>query len=149
MFPCDRTVTEIFTLFASAFLAATLVPASSEAVLAWLAAAEGADLVLLVAVATAGNTLGAVLNWLLGRFCLRFGERRWFPVKSGALLRATGWMERRGTPLLLLSWLPVVGDPLTFAAGVLRVRFATFASLVAAGKCARYVAVVALVRLAT
>lgn len=134
------------TLFASAFLAATLLPVSSEAVLAWLAAAHGADAVGLVLVATAGNTLGALVNWALGRWCAHWRDRRWFPVKPAALERATGWMQRRGRLLLLLSWVPVVGDPLTFAAGVLRVRFVPFTLLVALGKGARYVAVFAAAR---
>jgi len=134
------------TLFASAFLAATLLPVSSEAVLAWLAAAHGADAAGLVLVATAGNTLGALLNWALGRWCVRWRDRRWFPVKPEALARATAWMERRGRYLLLLAWVPVVGDPLTFAAGVLRVPVVPFTLLVAAGKGARYVAVFAAAR---
>lgn len=133
-------------LFATAFLAATLVPVSSEAVLAYLSAAEGADAVGLVLVATAGNTLGAIVNWALGRWFVHWQGRRWFPVKPAALAKATGWMERRGLWLLLLAWVPVVGDPLTFAAGVLRVRFLPFAALVALGKGARYVGVFAVTR---
>ena len=74
-------------LFASAFLAATILPFSSEAVLAALTVAGGADVALLWAVASAGNILGAVVNWLLGRFCLRFQDRRWFPVKPPDLER--------------------------------------------------------------
>lgn len=133
-------------LFASAFLAATLLPVSSEAVLAYLASAEGADAVGLVLVATAGNTLGAIVNWVLGRWCVHWSDRRWFPVKSAALERATAWMERRGLWLLLFAWVPVVGDPLTFAAGVLRARFVPFTVLVALGKGVRYVAVFAATR---
>ena len=133
-------------LFASAFLAATILPVSSEAVLAYLASAEGADAVGLVLVATAGNTLGAIVNWVLGGWCLHWRERRWFPVKGAALDRATAWMERRGLWLLLFAWVPVVGDPLTFAAGVLRARFLPFVALVATGKGVRYVAVFAAAR---
>jgi len=128
-------------LFLTAFLAATLVPLSSEAVLASLISAKGFDLALLIAIATAGNTLGAVVNWLLGRYCLRWRDRRWFPVGSEALDRASRWVGRYGVWTLLLSWLPVVGDPLTFAAGVLGVRFPIFLILVAVGKGARYVLV--------
>ncbi len=128
-------------LFLTAFLAATLVPLSSEAVLAALISAKGFDLALLIGIATAGNTLGAVVNWLLGRFCLRWRDRRWFPVGPDALDRASRWVERYGVWALLLSWMPVVGDPLTFAAGVLGVRFPIFLVLVAIGKGARYVVV--------
>lgn len=125
-------------LFLTAFLAATLVPLSSEAVLAAMIAAEGFDLALLIGIATLGNTLGAVVNWLLGRFCLRWRDRHWFPVGPEALDRASRWVGRYGVWTLLLSWLPVVGDPLTFAAGVLGIRFPVFLILVAIGKGARY-----------
>jgi membrane protein YqaA with SNARE-associated domain len=133
-------------LFLTAFAAATLLPVSSEALLAWLAVAEGADAVTLICVATAGNTLGAIVNWGLGRWCLHWQDRRWFPIKPDALARATGWMERGGRLLLLLAWVPIVGDPLTFAAGVLRVRFVPFTALVAVGKGARYVVVFVVAR---
>lgn len=129
------------SLFLWAFLAATLIPLSSEAVLAGLVAAQGFELALLIAVAAFGNTLGAVANWGLGRYCLRWRERRWFPVSTFALDRASGWFGRYGIWSLLLAWLPVVGDPLTFAAGALRVRFVPFVALVAIGKTARYIAV--------
>ena len=98
-------------LFLTAFLAATLLPVSSEAMLAWLAASDGADAVALICVATSGNTLGALVNWALGRWCLHWRDHRFFPVKPASLQSATEWMERRGRWLLLLAWLPVVGDP--------------------------------------
>ena len=104
-------------LFASAFLSATLLPGSSEALLAWLATAEASEALPLICVATAGNTLGAIVNWALGRWCLHWQDRRFFPIKREALERATAWMEARGQWLLILAWVPVVGDPLTFAAG--------------------------------
>jgi len=125
-------------LFATALLAATLIPVSSEVVLGALSAAEGADIWWLVGVASLGNTLGAAINWVLGRACLRWRDRRWFPVKPDALARATHRFNRFGSWSLLFAWLPVVGDPLTFAAGVLRVNFWLFLALVAAGKTARY-----------
>jgi membrane protein YqaA with SNARE-associated domain len=130
-------------LFLTAFLAATLLPVSSEVVLVALGAAEGFNLALLVFWASLGNTLGAVVNWLLGRFCLHWRDRRWFPISSSALDRASRWFARYGHWSLLFAWVPVVGDPLTFAAGVLRTRFWLFLALVAAGKTARYIAVAA------
>ena len=133
-------------LFLTAFLAATLLPVSSEAVLAYLATADGADAVALVAIATAGNTLGAIVNWALGRWCLHWRERRWFPIKKATLDKATGWMERRGLWVLLFAWVPVIGDPLTFAAGVLHARFVPFTLLVGVGKALRYVAVFVVAR---
>ena len=129
-------------LFASAFLAATLLPMSSEAVLAALTAASGHEALLLWLVATAGNTLGALVNWVLGRFCLHWRDRRWFPVKAGELERAGAWFRRYGAWALLFAWLPVVGDPLTFVGGIFRVNVWAFLLLVGAGKAARYAAVI-------
>jgi membrane protein YqaA with SNARE-associated domain len=133
------------SLFVSAFLAATVLPMSSEAVLSALVVGDGFDLWLLIALASIGNTLGAVVNWLLGRYCLRWRDRKWFPVSAAALERASRWFSRYGVFSLLFAWLPVVGDPLTFVAGILRVRFALFLVLVALGKTARYIAVAGLV----
>lgn len=126
-------------LFATAFLAATLVPVSSEAVLAALHAADREyPHGMLWLVATTGNTLGSVVNWMLGRFCLHLEGRRWFPITRMQLDRASAWFTHYGVWSLLLAWLPFVGDPLTFAAGLLRVRLLLFLILVAAGKGARY-----------
>ena len=130
-------------LFLSAFVAATLVPLSSEAVLAALSAARGFDALALLAVATAGNTLGAIVNWGLGRFCLRWEGHRRFPFTRDQLTRAGARFSRYGQWSLLFAWLPVIGDPLTFAAGVLGVRILPFTLLVAIGKAARYAAVLA------
>ena len=134
----------LFGLFLSAFVSATLVPMSSEAVLAALIAAHGWDVVLLVLVATAGNTLGAMVNWALGRFCLHWRASRWFPISEANLEKGSAWFRRFGTWSLLFAWLPVVGDPLTFAAGIARVPFPLFLTLVLAGKLARYAVVGAL-----
>ncbi|MDH3596410.1 MAG: DedA family protein [Rhodospirillales bacterium] len=129
-------------LFASAFLAATLLPMSSEAVLAALTAASGHEALVLWLAASTGNTLGALVNWALGRFCLHWRERRWFPVKPDQLARAGAWFRRYGLWSLLFAWLPVVGDPLTFVGGILRVNVWLFLLLVGAGKAARYAAVI-------
>ena len=125
-------------LFAAAFVAATLLPAQSEAVLVGLLLAGDHSPTLLVLVASLGNVGGSVVNWLLGRSIDRFRGRRWFPVPERALARAQGWFSHFGCWSLLLAWLPVVGDPLTVAAGVLRVPFWRFLLLVALGKVGRY-----------
>ncbi len=135
-----------FGLLAAGFLAATLLPLSSEAVLAGLVAVGGYDFALLWLTATLGNSLGAAVNWALGRYCLRWRDHRWFPLKAPALDRAARWFNRFGVWSLVMAWLPVVGDPLTFAAGVMRVNFWLFFALVAAGKGARYLAVIAAAR---
>lgn len=135
-------------VFVSAFLAATIVPLSSEVAAAG-AIAAGADPMLTLVSASTGNTLGAVLNWTIGRYLLHFQDRRWFPVKPAQLVRAQGWFQRYGVYSLLLAWLPVVGDPLTFIAGIMRVRLVLFVLLVGAGKTARYAVVIYLVERAT
>jgi membrane protein YqaA with SNARE-associated domain len=130
-------------LFAIAFVAATILPAQSEAALVALLAAGTQSPVLLVAVASAGNVLGAVVNWALGRGVERFRDRKWFPVKPAQLDRATGWYRRWGRWSLLLSWAPVGGDALTVAAGVLREPLWSFLLLVGVAKTLRYVALAA------
>lgn len=125
------------SLFAASFIAATLVPFYSEfAVLGMVAIDKDPELVLVVA--TLGNTLGAAVNWLLGRFFLHYQDRAWFPIRRPQLERAQRWFQRYGVWSLLLAWLPVGGDALTLVAGIMRVRFPIFFLLTAAGKGARY-----------
>ena len=119
------------------------MPASSEALLAGLLAAEKGEPWLLLLVATVGNTLGSVINWLLGRAIERFRDRRWFPISPAQYESASRAFQRFGMWSLLFAWLPFVGDPLTVAAGALRVPFLRFLVLVAIGKAARYTAVAA------
>ena len=138
---------DYLAVFASAFLAATLLPAASEVVLAGASTSTGANVLLLFGVASVGNTLGSVANWLLGRFLWRWREHRWFPVKPAALERASAWFQRFGVWSLLFAWLPLVGDPLTVVAGVLRVNFLPFLVLVAVGKTTRYAIVLGVVDL--
>jgi membrane protein YqaA with SNARE-associated domain len=129
-------------LFLTAFLAATLLPLSSEAVLAALGNADGFDVTFLFVLATLGNTLGAVVNWALGRFCLHWAGRKWFPFSREQLTSAGERFGKYGIWSLLFAWVPLIGDPLTFAAGVLRVPFLPFVVLVGLGKAARYAAVI-------
>ncbi len=128
-------------LFAAAFLAATLLPAQSEAALA-LTVAAGYPAIAAIAVASVGNVLGSVVNWILGRFIGRFRDRPWFPVSERHLVRAERWYRRFGKWSLLLSWVPIIGDPLTVVAGVLREPLPVFLLLVALAKTGRYVVVV-------
>jgi membrane protein YqaA with SNARE-associated domain len=125
------------SLFGVAFLAATLLPAYSEVVFAGLLS-SGYDPFALWLWASAGNTLGAALNWVLGRYLLHFQERRWFPFRADTLGRSQRWFQRYGVWSLLLAWAPIVGDALTFIAGVMRVRFLLFFTLTGIGKAARY-----------
>ncbi len=124
-------------VFASAFGAATILPFYSEVVvLAYQQQGYPAGPLWLAA--TSGNTLGAVLNWWIGRELTRFQGRRWFPVSAAALQRAQERFARWGQWSLLMAWLPVGGDALTFIGGLMRVRLLPFVLLVGAGKGARY-----------
>jgi membrane protein YqaA with SNARE-associated domain len=125
------------SLFVSGLIAATLFPASSELLLVALSQ-QGYLAWLLWLVATLGNTLGSCVNWFLGLELRRFQDRRWFPVSPQQLALAQRQFNHYGIWSLLLAWLPVVGDPLTLVAGVLRVRFVPFLVLVALGKGLRY-----------
>jgi membrane protein YqaA with SNARE-associated domain len=133
------------SLFTIAFLAATILPLQSEAVLTGLLALNQQPWVLLIAVASLGNTLGAVVNWWLGRGVQRFQNHKWFPVTPQQLEKATIAYRRFGRWSLLLSWLPVVGDALTVVAGVLREKLWIFVALVGIGKTARYLVLAAAV----
>ncbi len=137
------TALELLLLFSAALLAATVLPAQSEAVLAALQLTGRHTPVALVLTATSGNVLGACVNWLLGRSMERFKHRRWFPVKAHTLEKASQRYQRYGAVLLLFSWVPIIGDPLTLIAGLLRVPFWLFLLLVTLGKLARYVVIVA------
>lgn len=131
------SVAAYLSLFAVAFLAATILPAYSEVMFAGMLSA-GYEPLALWAWATAGNTLGAAVNWLLGRYLLHFQDRRWFPFRGDALHRAQSWFQRYGVWSLLMAWLPIGGDALTFIAGIMRVRFWLFFLLTGIGKGARY-----------
>ena len=128
-------------LFLAAFLAATLLPMQSEAVLAGLVVAGGQPVPALLLVASLGNILGATLNWALGRWLWQARDSRWFPASPGRLARAELWYRRYGRWSLLLSWLPLIGDPLTLVAGLLREPLPVFLLLVSIGKIGRYLLV--------
>ena len=124
-------------LFGSAFLAATIFPFYSEVLLVTLLT-QGKSVWLIWSFATVGNTLGAVVNWILGRYLLHYQTRAWFPFKLAQLSRAQRWFQRYGVWSLLFAWLPIVGDALTFIAGMMRVNFLLFFTLTAIGKGLRY-----------
>lgn len=131
-------------LFLVAFAAATILPFQSEAVLVGLLLTENFPTALLVVVASAGNVLGSVANWLLGIGIERFKDRGWFPVSAQRLAQAQRWYQRYGKWSLLGSWLPIIGDPLTVIAGVLREPFWMFLVLVAIAKVSRYLVLTAI-----
>jgi membrane protein YqaA with SNARE-associated domain len=126
-----------FYLFCSALIAATLFPLSSEALLTTLLYQHYSP-PLLWLVATIGNTLGSCLNWYLGKWCLHLQDKKWFPISSNQLTRAQARFQKYGLASLLFAWVPIIGDPLTLLAGVMRVQFWKFLALVAIGKGLRY-----------
>lgn len=132
-------------LFSSAFLAATIIPFYSEVIL-YVLIRQGESAWLLIGVASLGNTLGAAVNWVLGRFLLHYQDRRWFYFKPEQVEKAQRWFQSYGVWSLLFAWLPIGGDALTFIAGVMRVRFWIFISLVGIGKTCRYIAILYLTR---
>ena len=136
-------MTAYLVLWASAFLAATILPFYSELILVPLLL-EGRSPVGLWFAATTGNTLGAVVNWWIGKYLLHFKDRRWFPFKPKTLHKAQRWFQKFGVWSLLFAWLPVGGDALTFIAGVMKVRLSLFLVLVALGKGLRYALIIVL-----
>lgn len=132
-------------LFGVAFLAATILPAQSELGLVGLILSGDYSVPILIAIASAGNTLGAVINWALGRGIENYHDRKWFPATPRQLEKATRWYHKYGRWSLLLSWVPIIGDPLTLAAGVLREPLKSFFVLVVVAKTVRYIVVAMLV----
>ncbi len=134
------------SLFFLSFMAATVLPMQSEAALVGFLLTGDYTPWLLVAVASFGNVLGSCVNWALGREIETFRDRKWFPVGTAALDRAKKWYDRYGRWSLFLSWVPVIGDPLTVAAGVMREKLSVFVAIVLVAKAGRYI-VLALVTL--
>jgi membrane protein YqaA with SNARE-associated domain len=137
---------DLVGLFTAALVAATLVPAQSEALLAALVVLERHPVWVLLTVATVGNVLGSVVNWALGRFLMRFADHPRFPFRREQIDRAQARYARWGWVSLFFAWVPVIGDPLTLAAGLMRERLWRFVLVVGFGKFARYTAVVAAVQ---
>ena len=129
------------SLFVISFLAATILPFSSELTLAGLIATSNYDNLLLLIVASIGNTLGSVVNWALGFYSRNLTTKKWFPFKKTQIERSSKWFSKFGKWTLLFAWVPIIGDPLTLVAGLLRVRFLDFLILVMIGKISRYLVI--------
>ena len=126
------------SLFTISFLAATILPFSSELTLAGLIATSNYDNLLLLIIASLGNVLGSILNWLLGFYSRNFTTKKWFPFNEKQINRSSKWFNKFGIWSLLFAWLPIIGDPLTLVSGLLRVKFINFVILVTIGKVFRY-----------
>ena len=129
------------SLFLISFLAATILPFSSELTLTGLMLTSNYDNLLLLIVASLGNVLGSVVNWILGFYSRNLSTKRWFPFKDEQIEKSSKWFNKFGRWSLLFAWVPIIGDPLTLAAGLLRIRFIEFLVLVAIGKVTRYIIV--------
>ena len=125
------------SLFTISFLAATILPLSSELMLASLIVTSNYDSLLLLVVASFGNVLGSVFNWVLGFYSRNLTTKKWFPFKDEQIERSSRWFNKFGRWSLLFVWVPIIGDPLTLAAGLLRVKFIEFIILVTIGKVSR------------
>jgi len=127
-----------FGLFIASFLAATILPLSSEVVLTLLLLA-GLNPTALVVVATAGNVLGALLNYATGSRGGTLLLKKFFKIPLETLRRSQQAFKKYGNFSLLFAWVPVIGDPLTMVAGTLQINISLFIILVTTGKLLRYV----------
>ena len=132
-------------LFIISLLAATILPLSSEIVLTTMLLTNLFEKNILLIVASSGNILGSIFNWYLGKKITIFQDRKWFPVSPEQLNKSQKYFQKYGLWSLLLAWVPVIGDPLTLLAGVLKVRFSIFFILVSISKISRYVFILYLV----
>mgnify|MGYP006110689241 CR=1 FL=1 len=138
-------MTTYFLLLLLSFLAATIFPISSELMLVGLLSTGTYSSFLLISIASLGNILGSSFNWVLGYYLLKHINKKWFPFKKNTIISASKKFKKFGVWSLLFAWVPVIGDPLTLIAGILKVNFIIFLILVAAGKISRYFFVYALV----
>lgn len=106
-----------------------------------------ATLLAAVGVATLGNVAGSCVNWVIGRYFAHYQTARWFPVNAQQFARYKCWYQKWGIWSLLLSWVPVIGDPLTVLAGVAQTPLYKFVPVVAVAKLARYLFVAGVVGL--
>jgi len=128
------------TLFTVAFLAATLLPLGSEALLLY-DISQNYSLFLLWGFATLGNTLGSMVNYWLGLKGEAYLEKKGH-LSAQKMEKARGFFSKFGGWTLLLSWVPIIGDPLTFVAGVLHYTFKWFVFIVAVAKGTRYAIII-------
>ena len=129
------------SLFVISFLAATILPFSSELTLAGLIITSNYDNLLLLIVASFGNVLGSVVNWALRFYSRNLTSKKWFPFKETQIEKSSKWFRNLVKWSLLFALFPVVFNPLTLIAGLLRIKFLDFIILVAIGKVSRYLVV--------
>ena len=125
-------------LFLSSFLAATILPLSSEVVLVFLLL-KSFDPIILISIATFGNTLGSFVNYLIGAWGSLFIIRKILKISEDDFSKAKQRFKKYGVYSLFFAWVPLIGDPLTIVAGVLKINILLFIALVASGKLIRYI----------
>ena len=126
------------SLFTISFLAATILPFSSELMLASMLSIENYNRTLLITFSSLGNILGSVFNWVLGFYFIKLQNKKWFPFNQEQISKSSQWFEIYGKWSLLFAWVPIIGDPLTFVAGTMKTKFFIFLILVGIGKISRY-----------
>ena len=126
------------SLFTISFLAATILPFSSELMLASMLSIENYNKTLLITFSSLGNILGSVFNWVLGFYFIKLQNKKWFPFNQEQISKSSQWFEKYGKWSLLFAWVPIIGDPLTFVAGTMKTKFFIFLILVGIGKISRY-----------
>jgi membrane protein YqaA with SNARE-associated domain len=134
----------LWALFVGSLLASTLLPGGVEGLLYYMVQENQYTFMALLVIASTGNTLGGIITWWIGYLLYKglSGSRltdrleKWFDIDDKSLQRVRHW----GAPVLLLSWLPVIGDPLCLAAGYLRLQFWPCVAMIALGKTGRYLA---------
>ena len=136
-----------FQLLLFSFLAATILPFSSEILLSSMYMTGSFQTINLLVIASLGNISGSIVNWYLGKKINLYQRRKWFPVSSDRLKKSEYYFQKYGLWSLLLSWVPIIGDPITLFAGILNVRFQIFVILVSISKISRYVFVLYLASL--
>ena len=127
------------SLFISSFLSSTILPGHSELILTTFIFFKKYPIIDLIFFASIGNILGSILNWCIGYYFTSLKNRKWFPINKSQLTRASSWFLKYGKWTLCLSWVPLIGDPLTIIAGIFRVPIYTFILIVSLAKTMRYV----------
>ena len=127
-----------FSLFIFCLSLGTFFPFASETFLATQLLSEKYNVFLLIFFASLGNILGSVISWLFGYFVNFFIKKPWFPINNYLLQKGTAIFKKYGKWSLLLSWVPFIGDPIAFAAGILKYNILFFLIFVSIGKVARY-----------
>ena len=129
------------------FLAATFLPFSSEVILTTMYLSKNFNIFILLFVASIGNISGSLFNWYLGKKILIFKDKKWFPISNDRLKKSEKFFQKYGVWSLLLAWVPIIGDPLTMIAGVLRIKLIVFLIFVSISKISRYVFIIYLAKL--